>query len=94
MLAQRQVGNKSGTGGSSGYMYLRSTASDRYKLFNDIVNLSTWLIPREYVPQLTEDIKKRLNTFEHVWKFDNDNESSFKINYVFYKIILGTILIT
>jgi tryptophan 2,3-dioxygenase len=66
LLAQRQVGNKSGTGGSSGYMYLRSTASDRYKLFNDIVNLSTWLIPREYVPQLTEDIKKRLNTFEHV----------------------------
>jgi tryptophan 2,3-dioxygenase len=65
LLAQRQVGNKSGTGGSSGYSYLRSTASDRYKIFNDIVNLSTWLIPREYTPQLTEDIKKRLNTFEN-----------------------------
>jgi tryptophan 2,3-dioxygenase len=65
LLAQRQVGNKSGTGGSSGYSYLRSTASDRYKIFNDIVNLSTWLIPREYTPKLTEDLKKRLNTFEH-----------------------------
>jgi len=64
LLAQRQVGNKSGTGGSSGYSYLRSTAGDRYKLFNDIVNLSTWLIPREYVPKLTEDIRKRLNTFD------------------------------
>lgn len=64
LLAQRQVGNKVGTGGSSGYSYLRSTASDRYKIFNDIVNLSSWLIPREYVPTLTEDIKKRLNTFE------------------------------
>lgn len=65
LLVQRQVGNKTGTGGSSGYSYLRSTASDRYKIFNDIVNLSTWLIPREYTPQLTEDIKKRLNTFDH-----------------------------
>jgi len=64
LLAQRQVGNKSGTGGSSGYSYLRSTASDRYKIFNDIVNLSTWLIPREYIPKLTDDIRKRLNTFE------------------------------
>lgn len=63
LLAQRQVGNKAGTGGSSGYSYLRSTASDRYKIFNDIVNLSTWLIPTEYVPVLTDDIKKRLSTF-------------------------------
>ena len=66
LLAQRQVGNKAGTGGSSGYSYLRSTASDRYKIFNDIVNLSTWLIPREYTPKLTEDLKRRLNTFEHI----------------------------
>lgn len=64
LLAQRQVGNKAGTGGSSGYSYLRSTASDRYKIFNDIVNLSTWLIPREYVPVLTDDIKMRLKTYD------------------------------
>lgn len=63
LLAQRQVGNKSGTGGSSGYSYLRSTASDRYKIFNDIVNLSTWLIPREYIPKLNEDARRRLNSF-------------------------------
>ena len=62
-MAQRQVGNKSGSGGSSGYSYLRSTASDRYKIFNDIVNLSTWLIPREYIPKLTEDVRRRLNSF-------------------------------
>jgi len=65
LLAQRQVGNKAGTGGSSGYMYLRSTASDRYKIFNDIVNLSTWLIPKTYIPKLTDDLRKRLNTFTH-----------------------------
>lgn len=63
LLAQRQIGSKIGSGGSSGYSYLRSTASDRYKIFNDIVNLSSWLIPREYVPVLTDDIKSKLNTF-------------------------------
>jgi len=63
LLAQRQVGNKAGTGGSSGYSYLRSTASDRYKIFNDIVNLSTWLIPREYIPKIDEDVRRRLNSF-------------------------------
>jgi tryptophan 2,3-dioxygenase len=63
LLVQRQVGNKAGTGGSSGYSYLRSTASDRYKVFYDIVNLSTWLIPREYVPKLTDDMKKFIATY-------------------------------
>jgi tryptophan 2,3-dioxygenase len=64
LLVQREVGNKSGTGGSSGYSYLRSTASDRYKVFYDVVNLSTWLIPRQYVPQLNEDMKKCLSKYE------------------------------
>eukprot|EP00041_Stephanoeca_diplocostata_P029929 m.893289 g.893289 ORF g.893289 m.893289 type:complete len:79 (+) comp23659_c1_seq2:1780-2016(+) len=41
-----------GTGGSSGYMYLRSTVSDRYKVFLDIANLSTYLVPRHLVPAL------------------------------------------
>jgi len=64
LLVQREVGNKSGTGGSSGYSYLRSTASDRYKVFYDIVNLSTWLIPRQYVPKLSDDMKKCLATYQ------------------------------
>uniref|UniRef100_A0A8R1EUB4 Tryptophan 2,3-dioxygenase n=2 Tax=Caenorhabditis japonica TaxID=281687 RepID=A0A8R1EUB4_CAEJA len=50
LLVQRMLGAKQGTGGSSGYMYLRSTVSDRYKVFLDLFNLSTWLIPREYIP--------------------------------------------
>lgn len=63
LLTQRQVGSKSGTGGSSGYSYLRSTASDRYKIFSDILSLSTWLIPKSYVPQLEESVRRRLNSF-------------------------------
>ena len=41
-MVQRMIGTKMGTGGSSGYMYLRSTISDRYKVFLDISTLSTF----------------------------------------------------
>jgi hypothetical protein len=37
---------------SRSYMYLRSTVSDRYKVFLDIANLSTYLVPRELIPPL------------------------------------------
>lgn len=61
LMVQRMIGSSQlGTGGSSGYQYLKSTLSDRYKVFLDLFNLSTFLIPREYIPPLTEDIKKQL----------------------------------
>ncbi|KAH0999916.1 hypothetical protein HUJ04_008154 [Dendroctonus ponderosae] len=49
-----------GTGGSSGYQYLRSTLSDRYKVFVDLFNLSTFLIPRSHIPHLTADMRSKL----------------------------------
>lgn len=58
MLVQRMLGSKMGSGGSSGYMYLRSTVSDRYKVFLDLFNLSTWLIPRSYIPKLSPKDRK------------------------------------
>ncbi|KAI6177233.1 Tryptophan 2,3-dioxygenase [Aphelenchoides bicaudatus] len=61
MLVQRMLGSKQGTGGSSGYMYLRSTVSDRYKIFLDLFNLSTWLLPRTYIPKLTPTMVKTLS---------------------------------
>uniref|UniRef100_A0A1I7T8N2 Tryptophan 2,3-dioxygenase n=1 Tax=Caenorhabditis tropicalis TaxID=1561998 RepID=A0A1I7T8N2_9PELO len=61
LLVQRMLGAKQGTGGSSGYMYLRSTVSDRYKVFLDLFNLSTWLIPREYIPMLSPRMVKTLS---------------------------------
>lgn len=63
-LVQRMLGNKPGTGGSSGYLYLRSTVSDRYKVFLDLFNLSSFLLPREYIPQLTIRMKSRLSISE------------------------------
>uniref|UniRef100_A0A1I7X6Y7 Tryptophan 2,3-dioxygenase n=1 Tax=Heterorhabditis bacteriophora TaxID=37862 RepID=A0A1I7X6Y7_HETBA len=61
ILVQRMLGSKQGTGGSSGYMYLRSTVSDKYKVFLDLFNLSTWLIPREYIPLLSPRMVKTLS---------------------------------
>lgn len=62
MLGSHQMG----TGGSSGYHYLRSTLSDRYKVFVDICNLSTFLIPRDSIPILTPRMKKRLSIMEDI----------------------------
>lgn len=63
MLVQRMLGSQQlGTGGSSGYQYLRSTMSDRYKIFLDLFNMSTFLIPRDEIPPLTEEMKYVLRT--------------------------------
>lgn len=73
MLVQRMLGSSTlGTGGSSGYQYLRSTLSERYKIqviqstlhflirykvFIDLFNLSTFLVPRNLVPPLTPQVR-------------------------------------
>uniref|UniRef100_H2ZNA3 Uncharacterized protein n=1 Tax=Ciona savignyi TaxID=51511 RepID=H2ZNA3_CIOSA len=49
-MVQRMIGNLEGTGGSSGYMYLRALCSDRYKVFLDLVNMSSYFIPEQYLP--------------------------------------------
>ncbi|XP_023348799.1 tryptophan 2,3-dioxygenase, partial [Eurytemora carolleeae] len=60
ILVQRMLGSAQiGTGGSSGYQYLRSTLSERYKVFLDLFNLSTFLIPRQLIPQLTPEVNKQ-----------------------------------
>lgn len=64
-MVHRMIGSKAGTGGSSGYHYLRSTVSDRYKVFVDLFNLSTFLVPRHWVPRLNPSIHKFLFTAEY-----------------------------
>ncbi|XP_041034065.1 tryptophan 2,3-dioxygenase A [Carcharodon carcharias] len=63
-MVQRMIGSKAGTGGSSGYQYLRSTMSDRYKVFVDLFNLATFLVPRHWIPKLTSSIHKFFITAE------------------------------
>ncbi len=59
LMAFRMIGTKIGTGGSSGAQYLRATVESR-KVFSDITNLSTFLIPRASLPKLPDVIVKRL----------------------------------
>ncbi|KAJ8668711.1 hypothetical protein QAD02_010374 [Eretmocerus hayati] len=62
LMVQRMIGSQQlGTGGSSGYQYLKSTLSDRYKVFVDLFNLSTFLIPRHLIPPLTKRMKTKLS---------------------------------
>jgi tryptophan 2,3-dioxygenase len=62
LMVQRMIGNKIGTGGSTGYSYLRATI-DKYKIFADLFNLSTFLIPRSRLPELPEEVKKNLGFY-------------------------------
>jgi tryptophan 2,3-dioxygenase len=59
LMAQRMIGNKIGTGGSTGYGYLKATV-DKHKVFSDLVNLSTFLIPRSSLPELPAHVRKNL----------------------------------
>ena len=60
LMAQRMLGTKIGTGGSSGHLYLKR-AADNNRVFVDLFNLSTFLIPRSELPKIPEVIKKELN---------------------------------
>lgn len=60
MMVQRILGTKIGTGGSSGHDYLRST-TERNRVFLDLFNLATFLIPKNMRPQLPEKIARELD---------------------------------
>jgi tryptophan 2,3-dioxygenase len=60
LLAQRMLGTKIGTGGSSGHQYLKR-AADTNRVFVDLFNLSTYLIPRSRRPKIPAEVKRQLN---------------------------------
>ncbi|XP_072756410.1 tryptophan 2,3-dioxygenase isoform X3 [Anoplolepis gracilipes] len=75
IMVQRMIGSQQlGTGGSSGYQYLKSTLSDRYKVFLDLFNLSTFLVPRHMIPSLTKQMKIKLSIAWNGWNSE-DNQS-------------------
>jgi tryptophan 2,3-dioxygenase len=61
-MVHRMLGRKMGTGGSSGYDYLRKTA-EKHKVFTDLMDLSTYLIPRSELPELPEELKRTLGFY-------------------------------
>ena len=60
LLAQRMLGTKIGTGGSSGHLYLKR-AADNNRVFTDLFNLSTFLIPNSKLPKIPLEIKQKLS---------------------------------
>lgn len=59
-MVLRMLGNKIGTGGSSGHQYLSKTA-ELHKIFGDFHTISTLLIPRSELPILPTQIKQKLS---------------------------------
>ena len=56
------IGTKIGTGGSSGYNYLKKTM-EKHNIFDDYSNLSTYLIPKSSLPKLPKKMKNKLGYY-------------------------------
>ena len=59
LMVERMIGVKAGTGGSSGHAYLRRTA-ETHRVFRDLFQLSTYLIPRAALPPIPPEIERRM----------------------------------
>lgn len=63
IMVHRMIGTKIGTGGSSGHQYLMKAAG-AHRVFGDLFNLSTFLIPRSALPVLPPKAARALG-FAH-----------------------------
>jgi tryptophan 2,3-dioxygenase len=54
-MAMRMIGRRVGTGGSAGAKYLERSA-ERSRVYTDLLNLSTFLVPRVDRPELPATI--------------------------------------
>jgi tryptophan 2,3-dioxygenase len=68
-MVHRMIGVKMGTGGTLGHSYLKRTI-DSHKVFGDIANLSTLLIPRRLLPDLPSVLRDQMKYYHSVEKFD------------------------
>lgn len=59
MMAHRMLGSKIGTGGTSGQEYLRK-AAEKNRVFLDLFNLSTFIIPKTALPVLPSALQEEL----------------------------------
>lgn len=73
LMVHRMLGIKMGTGGSSGYHYLRATVG-RHRVFTDLFNISTFLIPRSSLPPLPQHVH-HLATFNFEHKLINQEDN-------------------
>jgi tryptophan 2,3-dioxygenase len=70
-MVKRMIGTKIGTGGSSGHEYLRKVAENN-RVFGDMINMSTFFIPRSELPELPEEVAKQLGFY---WRPESNSGS-------------------
>eukprot|EP00184_Porphyridium_aerugineum_P004973 CAMPEP_0184706630 /NCGR_PEP_ID=MMETSP0313-20130426/36858_1 /TAXON_ID=2792 /ORGANISM="Porphyridium aerugineum, Strain SAG 1380-2" /LENGTH=499 /DNA_ID=CAMNT_0027168189 /DNA_START=942 /DNA_END=2438 /DNA_ORIENTATION=- len=68
-MVHRMIGMKIGTGGSLGVPYLRSTVN-HLKVFSDLSNMSTLLIPSRLLPELPSVVRDQLKYFHNIEPYD------------------------
>ncbi len=59
LLVRRMIGDKVGTGGTSGHVYL-AKAAERHRAFGDLFALPTYCIPRSQLPVLPPTVRHQL----------------------------------
>ncbi|KKO47383.1 tryptophan 2,3-dioxygenase [Arsukibacterium ikkense] len=62
MMVQRMLGTKIGTGGSSGHDYLKRT-TEKNRIFTDLFNMATFLLPKSGLPVLPPQVKQKLGFY-------------------------------
>ncbi|KKO50091.1 tryptophan 2,3-dioxygenase [Arsukibacterium sp. MJ3] len=62
MMVQRMLGTKIGTGGSSGHDYLKRT-TEKNRIFTDLFNMATFLLPKSDLPVLPPQVKRKLGFY-------------------------------
>lgn len=58
-MVRKTIGNRIGTGGSTGADYLKS-AMDSHHIFKELADLTSFLLPRNEIPQLPGNLQKDL----------------------------------
>lgn len=58
-MVHRMIGTRIGTGGSSGKEYLKASL-DKHYIFSDIAELTSFLIERKHLPELSDELKGKL----------------------------------
>ena len=55
-------------------------SSDRYKIYVDLFNLASFIIPREFIPKLNNEIRSRLSTASVSGIFDEQRNDQISEN--------------
>jgi tryptophan 2,3-dioxygenase len=62
LMVHRMIGKKVGTGGSAGVDYLKATV-EKHKVFSELYDMATLLIPRSDLPALPPEVERDLGFY-------------------------------